>query len=92
MGLVADVDRIAPQQAEKLGERVGVAVGDVGGDDGGRADEPFTVEPGEEFFGAGEEGGEAEGEVIWGVSWLGEGVARDLELAVANRDEYALLV
>lgn len=90
--LVADGDGVAPEETEDLCKGVGAAVGDGAGDDGGWADESIAVEAGEEVVGAGEESGEAEGEEVGGVARVGEEVAGDLEFAVADGDEYALLV
>lgn len=59
--------------------------------DGG-AQEALAVEPGEQVIRAREEEGEAEGKVVGRVARVGEQVAGDLELAVADGDEDALLV
>lgn len=92
VGLGADGDGVAAEKLEDLGKGVGAAVGDRGGDDGGRAEEALAVEAGEEVVGAGEEDGEAEGEEVGRVARAGEEVARDLELAVADRGEDGFLV
>lgn len=92
VGLGADGDGVAAEELEDLGEGVGAAVGDRGGDDGGRAEEALAVEAGEEVLRAGEEDGEAEGEEVGRVARAGEEVARDLELAVADRGEDGFLV
>jgi len=85
--LIHDVERVAAEQVEELGEDVGGAGGDGRGRDGGRAEEPCALQAGEDLAGRGEEGGEAEGEVVGGVAGGGEDVTRDLEVAVADLDE-----
>jgi hypothetical protein len=89
---VADVQGVSSQQAEEVGECVGVAVGYRGRENGRGPDEALAIEAGEQVVRAGEEECVSEGEVVWGVARVGEDVARDLELAVADGDEDALLV
>lgn len=90
--LVADVDGIPAQQAQEVGKGVGVAVRHRGRQDGRRPDETLAVEAGEEVVWAGEEEGEAEGEVVWRVARVGKEVARDLEFSVPDGDEDAFFV
>jgi hypothetical protein len=85
--LVADVQRIAAQQMEELGEDVAGAIGDAGRDDSRRSEETVAVQSGEDFAWGGEEGAEAECEEIGRVAWTGEDVAGDLKGAVADLDD-----
>lgn len=92
MHLVAHVNGVSSEELDQIRKGVGAAVRDGGGEDGGRTDEALALEAGEEVVGAGEEGGEAEGEEVGGVAGVAEDVARDLEFAMADGDEDALLV
>lgn len=90
--LASDRDGVAAEEVDELGEDVGGAVRDGWREDGGGPDEALAVEAGEEVLGVGEEDGEAEGEEVGCVAGVGEDVAGDLELAVADGDEDGLLV
>ena len=84
---VADMDGVATEHVEKVGEDVGGMVGDVCWFDRRWTEEAVAVEAGEDFARVGKEGGEVEGEVIWLVAWAREDVALDLEVSTANLDE-----
>ena len=90
--LAADGDGIAAQQVQQLGEDVRAAALDRGREDGRRAQQAVAVEAREEVAGGGEEGGEAEGEVVGRVARVREEVARDAELAAADRRKDGFLV
>lgn len=92
MHLVAYMDGVSSEELDQIRKGVGAAVRDGGREDGGRTDEALALEAGEEVVGAGEEGGEAEGEEVGGVAGVAEDVAGDLEFAMADGDENALLV
>ena len=93
VGLVADRDRVAAQQPEELGEDVRAAALDRGRQDGRRAEKALAVQAGEDVaLRGGEEGREAEGEVVGRVSGVGEEVARDAELAAADGGEDGFFV
>lgn len=49
--LIADIDGVAAQEVEEVGEEIGGAVGDAGRLDGGWSDEAVAVEAREEIFG-----------------------------------------
>lgn len=89
----ANLQRVAAQQVQQLGESLRAATGDRRRENGGRADETFAVEAREEVIaGVGEEDGKAEAEEVGRVARVAEEVARDLEFAVAYGHEDALLV
>ena len=82
-----NLDFVAFQHAQQVCEDFGVAVGDAGWEQGGRAEETALREAGEDFGGGGEEGVEAEGEVVGFVAGGGgEEVAGDLEGGGADGD------
>jgi hypothetical protein len=92
MVFVADIDGIPAQQPKQLSKGVGVAIRHRRREDGWRAYQPLAVEAGEEVVWLREEEGEAEGEVVGRVGRVVEDVARDLEFAMADGHEDALLV
>lgn len=89
---VANIDRIPAQQPQQLGKGVSVAIRHRRREDRRRAYQAFAVETGEEVVWLREEEGKAEREVVWGVGRVVENVARDLEFAMADGHEDALLV
>lgn len=90
--LVANVDRVALEELEQLGENLCAAVWYRGWENGGWADEAFALETWEQVLWVGEEDGETEGEIVGRVTRVVEDAAGDLKLAVAYGDEYALVV
>lgn len=83
---------VALQKTQQFRKSICASVGYGGGQYRGRTDQTFTIEAGEEVIWTGEEGGEAEREEVWSISWFVEDVAWDLKLAVADGDEDTLLV
>lgn len=80
MFVACNLDFVAFQHAQQVREDVCVAVWHAGWEEGGWAEEAALREAGEDFRGGGEEGVEAEGEVVGFVAGGGrEEVARDLE-------------
>lgn len=77
---------------QELSECVGAALWNRWREDRGWADEAFAIKAGEEIVRAREERCEAEGEVVGRVAWVFEDFAGNLEFAMPNGDEYALLV
>lgn len=92
MVFVADIDGIPTQQPKQLGKGVGVAIRHRRRENRRRAYQALAVEAGEEVVWLGEEEGEAEREVVGRVGRVVEDVARDLEFAMADGHEDALLV
>lgn len=90
--LVFDVERIAAEQVEELGEDFGAPVRHRGWHDRWRPDEIFSVETREDLRGGSEENGKSQREVVRGVARIGEKPAWDLEVQAADRDEDVLLV
>ena len=58
----------------------------------GWAEETLATKAREEVVWFGEEAGEAEGKVVWGIAGVFEDVAGDLELAITDGDEDVLFV
>lgn len=84
MLLVPDVDGIAAQQVQQLGEYVSRPAADDGRRDGRRTQEALALQAGEYRRRRGEEDGKAEREEVGRVSRAGEDVSRDLEVAVSD--------
>lgn len=82
--LVPDVERIAFQHVDQLGEDVAAAVRYSGRDDGGRTQKTFAVETGEDRIGGGEHEGEAERKIVGRVARRGEEVFLDAKFAAAD--------
>lgn len=83
---VSYMDWVAAQEVYEFGEGVSGAVGYGRGCDGWWTEHVLAIQAREDFSRFREEDAEAEGEVVWAVSRVGEEVAGDLEVAAADGD------
>lgn len=85
--VIADCEVVATKHVEEIGEDFWRAVGDARGMNGWRTEQTPGIEAREDVAGRAEEEGEAEGEVVGGVTWRGEDISWDAKVLATDFNE-----